>query len=90
MFEPRSAQKKANGRSPASGGSSRLRGALAIALAVVVLIWPNIGLAALIALFGAFALISGLATIVAAFHLPIRAGSARGSSSRACSESRSA
>ena len=51
-----------------------LRGALAIAFAVVILVWPNIGLAALIALFGAFALVSGLATIVGAFNLPIRGG----------------
>jgi uncharacterized membrane protein HdeD (DUF308 family) len=51
-----------------------LRGALAIAFAVVILIWPNIGLAALIALFGALALVSGLATIVGAFNLPIRGG----------------
>ena len=51
-----------------------LRGALAIAFAVVILIWPNIGLTALIALFGAFALVSGLATIAGAFNLPIRGG----------------
>jgi uncharacterized membrane protein HdeD (DUF308 family) len=51
-----------------------LRGALAIAFAVVILIWPNIGLATLIALFGAFALVSGLATIVGAFNLPVRGG----------------
>ncbi len=51
-----------------------LRGAVAIAFAVVILIWPNIGLTALIALFGAFALVSGLATIVGAFNLPIRGG----------------
>jgi uncharacterized membrane protein HdeD (DUF308 family) len=50
------------------------RGALAIAFAVVILIWPSIGLSALIALFGAFALVSGLATIVGAFNLPIRGG----------------
>jgi len=49
-----------------------LRGALAIAFAVVILIWPNIGLTALIALFGAFALVSGITTIAAAFNLPIR------------------
>ena len=51
-----------------------LRGALAIAFAVGILIWPNIGLATLIALFGALALVSGLATIVGAFNLPIRGG----------------
>ena len=36
--------------------TTALRGALAIAFAVVILIWPNIGLATLIALFGALAL----------------------------------
>jgi uncharacterized membrane protein HdeD (DUF308 family) len=51
-----------------------LRGALAIAFAVVILIWPNIGLAALIVLFGAFALVSGIATIAGAFNVPIRGG----------------
>jgi uncharacterized membrane protein HdeD (DUF308 family) len=54
--------------------ATALRGALAIAFAVVILIWPNIGLSALIALFGAFALLSGLTTIVGAFRLPIRGG----------------
>lgn len=51
-----------------------LRGIVAIAFAVVILVWPNVGLTALIALFGAFALVSGLATIVGAFNLPIRGG----------------
>jgi uncharacterized membrane protein HdeD (DUF308 family) len=51
-----------------------LRGALAIAFAAVILIWPSIGLTALIALFGTFALVSGIGTIVAAFNLPIRGG----------------
>ena len=50
------------------------RGALAIAFAVLILVWPSIGLATLIALFGAFALVSGIATIVGAFYLPIRGG----------------
>ena len=48
-----------------------LRGAVAIAFAVVILVWPSIGLTALIALFGAFALVSGLATIVGAFSVPM-------------------
>ena len=46
---------------------SALRGVLAIAFAVVILIWPDIGLTVLIALFGAFALVSGVASIVGAF-----------------------
>jgi uncharacterized membrane protein HdeD (DUF308 family) len=48
-----------------------LRGAAAIAFAVVILVWPSIGLSALIALFGAFALVSGLATIAGAFSVPL-------------------
>src|SRR6185437_4529689 len=48
-----------------------LRGALAIAFAIVILIWPSIGLSALIALFGAFALVSGVATIYGAVRVPI-------------------
>jgi uncharacterized membrane protein HdeD (DUF308 family) len=51
-----------------------LRGVSAIAFAVVILIWPSIGLSALIALFGAFALVSGVATIAGAFNLPMRGG----------------
>ncbi|HEV8460914.1 MAG TPA: DUF308 domain-containing protein [Gaiellaceae bacterium] len=46
------------------------RGATAIAFSAVIVIWPNIGLSALIALFGAFALVSGIATIVGAFSVP--------------------
>jgi len=46
-----------------------LRGVLAIAFAVVILVWPSIGLTALIALFGAFALVSGVTTIVGAIEL---------------------
>ncbi len=51
-----------------------LRGVLAIVFAVVILVWPNIGLSALLALFGAFALVSGIATIAGAFNLPIQGG----------------
>ena len=51
-----------------------LRGALAVAFAVVILIWPDIGVSTLIALFGAFALVSGVMTIAGAFSLPIRGG----------------
>ena len=49
-----------------------LRGALAIAFAVVILIWPDIGLTALIALFGAYALVSGVTTIAAVVSGPVR------------------
>ena len=51
--------------------ATALRGALAIAFAVVILIWPSIGLSALIALFGAFALVSGVGTIAGAFSIPM-------------------
>jgi uncharacterized membrane protein HdeD (DUF308 family) len=51
-----------------------LRGVVAIAFAVVILVWPSVGLTTLIALFGAFALVSGLATIAGAFNLPTRGG----------------
>jgi uncharacterized membrane protein HdeD (DUF308 family) len=51
-----------------------VRGALAIAFAVVILVWPKIGLTTLIALFGAFALVMGVGTIVGAVNLPIRRG----------------
>jgi uncharacterized membrane protein HdeD (DUF308 family) len=54
--------------------TTALRGALAIAFAVVILIWPNIGLATLIALFGAFALVSGVSTIAGAFSVPLTRG----------------
>ncbi|MBV8079655.1 MAG: DUF308 domain-containing protein [Actinobacteria bacterium] len=53
------------------------RGALGIAFAAVVLIWPGIGLTALIALFGAYALVSGFATIGGAFSVPGVAGGRR-------------
>lgn len=46
-------------------------GIVAIAFAVLILVWPNIGLATLIALFGAFALVSGIATIVGAFSVSL-------------------
>jgi uncharacterized membrane protein HdeD (DUF308 family) len=43
------------------------RGVAGIVFAVIILVWPNIGLATLIALFGAFALVTGIATLVGAF-----------------------
>ena len=51
-----------------------LRGILAIAFAVVILVWPSIGLTALIALFGAFAFVSGVTTIVGAFSVHMKGG----------------
>jgi uncharacterized membrane protein HdeD (DUF308 family) len=51
-----------------------VRGVLAIVFAVVILVWPSIGLAALIALFGALALISGVGTIYWAVRLPVERG----------------
>jgi uncharacterized membrane protein HdeD (DUF308 family) len=51
-----------------------LRGVVAIAFAIVILVWPSLGLATLITLFGAFALVSGVATIAGAFNPPIQGG----------------
>jgi uncharacterized membrane protein HdeD (DUF308 family) len=51
--------------------TTALRGVLAIAFAVVILIWPNIGLTALIALFGAYALVSGVTAVAGAFNAPL-------------------
>jgi len=51
--------------------ATALRGAVAIAFSVLILVWPGLGLTALIALFGAFALVSGLATVGGAFSVPM-------------------
>ena len=51
--------------------ATALRGAVAIAFSVLILVWPSLGLTALIALFGAFALVSGLATVGGAFSVPM-------------------
>jgi uncharacterized membrane protein HdeD (DUF308 family) len=48
-----------------------LCGALAIAFAIAIVVWPSISLSVLIALFGAFALVSGSVTIVGAFNAPM-------------------
>lgn len=47
-----------------------LRGVLAIAFAVVLLAWPDIGLTAMVAVVGAFAIASGFISGAAAFALP--------------------
>jgi uncharacterized membrane protein HdeD (DUF308 family) len=47
-----------------------LRGAIAIAFAFVLLVWPDIGLTAMVAVVGAFALASGFTSGMAAFALP--------------------
>ena len=52
--------------------ATALRGVLAIAFAVVILIWPSIGLTTLIALFGAYALVSGVTTVAGTFSGPVR------------------
>ena len=46
------------------------RGALATAFAVSILVWPGIGLGALVALFGAFSLVTGVARLVEALTFP--------------------
>jgi len=48
-----------------------LRGVLGVAFAVVVIVWPGIGLTTLLALVGAFALATGVTTIVGALSASI-------------------
>jgi uncharacterized membrane protein HdeD (DUF308 family) len=52
--------------------TTALRGVLSIAFGVVILVWPEIGLTTLIALFGAYALVSGVTTIAGAVSGPVR------------------
>lgn len=52
-----------------------LRGLAAVAFAVIAFLWPAITLAALVYLFGIYAIVDGLASIWAAFNVPGRAGS---------------
>jgi uncharacterized membrane protein HdeD (DUF308 family) len=47
-----------------------LRGVIAIAFGVLAVIWPGITLVALAILFGAFALVNGVITMIAAFRRP--------------------
>lgn len=51
-----------------------LRGSFAILFGIVALAWPGIGLATLIALFAAAALLSGFTSIVGAFQGPVERG----------------
>ena len=54
--------------------ATALRGAIGVAFAILILAWPGLGLTTLIALFGAFALVSGAATIAGAFSVPMPGG----------------
>ena len=47
-----------------------LRGVIAIAFAIVLLVWPDIGLTAMVAVVGAFAIASGFVSGAAAYALP--------------------
>ena len=47
-----------------------LRGVVAIGFAIVLLIWPDIGLAAMVGAVGVFAIVSGLVSAAGAFALP--------------------
>jgi uncharacterized membrane protein HdeD (DUF308 family) len=51
-----------------------LNGVLAIALGVVIIVWPNISLYSLVILFGAFTLSTGVIGLVAALRSPSRNG----------------
>jgi uncharacterized membrane protein HdeD (DUF308 family) len=54
-----------------------LCGVLSFAFGVALLVWPDIGLDALLALFGAFALVVGVVTLVESFRLPFAPGGQR-------------
>ena len=54
-----------------------MQGVAAIAFAIVLLVWPGIGLATMVAIVGAFALVTGCAAAVAAFERPGEARDAR-------------
>ena len=69
--------RKASGSSLARGRNIGLSGLLAVTFGVIALVWPNIGLTALIALFGAFVLVIGLATLQGAFDKSLSASSRR-------------
>jgi uncharacterized membrane protein HdeD (DUF308 family) len=45
-------------------------GALGVAFAIAIVVWPSISLSVLIGLFGAFALVTGVSTIAGAFDVP--------------------
>jgi uncharacterized membrane protein HdeD (DUF308 family) len=49
-----------------------INGALSIAFAVVILIWPGISLFALVILFGAFSLANGIVGLVMAIRSPVK------------------
>jgi uncharacterized membrane protein HdeD (DUF308 family) len=51
-----------------------LNGVLAIALGIVIIVWPNISLHALVLVFGAYALVRGIFGLVMAFSSPIAEG----------------
>jgi uncharacterized membrane protein HdeD (DUF308 family) len=51
-----------------------LSGALMIAFGVVILVWPNISLYALVLVFGAFALARGIVGLAGAISSPVRSG----------------
>ena len=51
-----------------------LNGVLAIALGIVIIVWPNISLHALVLVFGVYALVRGIFGLAMAFSSPIAQG----------------
>jgi uncharacterized membrane protein HdeD (DUF308 family) len=60
--------------SRASAGRSGLSGLVSVAFGVVIIVWPNISLFALVILFGAFALARGVIGLGAAIGGDVRQG----------------
>ncbi|MBV8256623.1 MAG: DUF308 domain-containing protein [Actinobacteria bacterium] len=72
MFDPETTIQESEKRIARIWRMIALTGVASIAFGVTILVWPNIGLSVLIALFGAYALVMGSITFVSAFNTPMK------------------
>jgi uncharacterized membrane protein HdeD (DUF308 family) len=66
MFDPENTIEQGERAFARIWRTTALRGIASIAFGVTILVWPNIGLSVMIALFGAYALVMGAVTFVGA------------------------